>query len=152
MKRVPQEQLHPDLAGAELPGQPPERHLVGVGRGPEGQLFPELLGQLTTKAERRAVVDPEPLLGATGQVLAQLVVRYGLHPHEDAARSIARSPLVDQWPHAAPSAEIDVPDAEVGAAGEGEGLLEGREELGGLREVVEDARHGGVGGARGEGG
>lgn len=34
-------------------------------------------------------------------------------------------------------------DAEVGAGGEGEGLLQGREELGGRGEVVEDSRHGG---------
>ena len=77
----------------------------------------------------------------------ELLLRRAVHPDKHAAGAVLRPPTVNVRGDAAPAAQVEVADAEVRPGGEGEGLLERREEFGLGFEVVEYPRHGNSGGS-----
>ena len=54
---MPEEQLDDDLACLQLPGQTLQANFVGIGGRTDGQLVPELLGELLLELQYRLIVE-----------------------------------------------------------------------------------------------
>ena len=68
-------------------------------------------------------------------------MRQSLHPDQYAARSVTVAPVVHVWREPAPTAQVEVADAEVSPRRESQGLLQRGQETGARSKVVEDTRH-----------
>ncbi len=139
VQRMTQEQLDDDLPRPELRGQTPQARLVFIGRRADGQLLAELRSQLLLQPDRRLVVD-RAFASEQTHGRAELLLRRPLHPDQQpTALPLPAGPPLDAGVELLPAAEVEVPDAEVGALGDVQRLLQGRQER--LIDVVEDPRH-----------
>lgn len=113
MERVPEMELHDDLARLELRGQSAQARLVVVGRSANRELRAELLGQPSLQANDGLIAD---LLFLRQETVgfAEFVLRQSLHPDQQAAL-LPRSarPFFNQCINGFPAAQIEVADAEI---------------------------------------
>lgn len=113
VERVPEMELHDDLARRELRRESAQSRLVVIGRSANGELRPELLGQSALQADDGLIADLVFLRQETIG-FAELVLRQPLHPDEQTALlSRSARPLFNQRINGFPSAQIEISDAEV---------------------------------------
>ena len=139
VERMPQKQLDRHRARPQLPDQPPQRRLVGVGRHSQEQLAAELLGELPLEPQRRAVVDA-PLVERVERV-PQLIVRQPLHADQDARLPAGLPPPLHAAVDVPPPAQIEVAHAEVGPLGQLQRAAQRRQQRGVGTQVIQNSRH-----------
>ena len=73
--------------------------------------------------------------------MPEIVVRQPLHPDEYTTGTVILVPVINVRGEPAPTAQVEVADAEVRSRRESQGLLQRRKEAGVRCKVVEDTRH-----------
>jgi len=136
---VAQVNLDDQLPGPELAGELTQDGLILVGEHAEGQLIAEVLGYLSLFADGGLVIEGLAVIsGAEGAT--QFVGGADVHADQEPAASMLPSgPLVDMSGQVPPAAQVEVPDAEVRALGNAEGLLKRGQQ--GLVDVVKYSWH-----------
>ncbi len=101
------------LLSFNLGGQPAEPCLIGAGRRAHRQLVAEVAGQRLLQAHGGLVVQFAVLLDDAVR-LGKLLLGEGLHPNEQPATlAIPSGPLLDVLVKLPPSAQVEVPNAEI---------------------------------------
>lgn len=133
-----EEELHHHLALAQLPGQLLQHDFVRIRGRPEGQLIPELLGELTALTD--GALRIEALGRIDAQSLPKLFVRIPLHAHQQPAGPfVAARPALDEISDRLPAPQIEVAGTKVRSCGHGHRVAKRWQKL--PVDVVEDARH-----------
>ena len=116
--------LNRELVLPDLSYEMPQRCFIAVAWGAKRQLLPELLGDPPLLPNGGLIVQCR-IVFMGSQRLPKLVGGRDVHADQEAALfACSALPRIDMARKLTPSAEIEVPDAEIGALGNGEGLFE----------------------------
>ena len=139
VQRVPQEQFHHDFLGLQLLRQPPQAGFIRISRGANAKLFPELFGEPLLQTDGRLIIELVGLRRQT-QGRVQLVRRPALHADKQpTAMPGPPGPLLDVIPKLLPTAQVEVPHAEVRPLTKRQRVLQRRRQM--SLDIVEYPRH-----------
>ena len=136
---VAQEQLDDEPAASQFPAEAAQACLVLVRGRADEQLLAKLLRHAGFEAHDGSLVHL--LRSLEAENLAQFVFRLLLHADQQAAAALLVAlPALHQAIDGAPAAQVEIADAEIGALGYPERILQGFEQF--VFDIVEDTRHG----------
>ncbi len=139
VERVPQEQLDDNLLLAQSMGEFPQSGFIVVVRGAKEKLTAKLLCHTLLQTDGRLVVNAGITIQQT-EGIPQFFRGGTLHSDEQATCTVGLGPMLDMLIEPLPSAEIEVPNTEIGPVRELQRVLERRQQR--QINVVENLRHG----------
>ncbi len=141
VERMPEMQLHHDLAGLELRRESALTRLILIGGCANRKLRTEFLRQAALQADH-GLIAHLVLVRQETVGFAQFLLWQPLHPDDEAALMAGSAcPLFHQRINGLPSAKIEAAHAEVGALGDFQRAPQRRQKIG--LDIIKYAGHGG---------